>query len=92
MSPRECAHKSFFDIHPVTGATIEVFYADRSLETFGWVGAGWLASPARVCVYGTGERPVSDELLSLSRCLSQNFLGASLGAGVGIKSYSRISS
>jgi hypothetical protein len=33
-------HEAFFDIHPVTGATIEVFYADRSLESFGWRGAG----------------------------------------------------
>ena len=47
MSPRESAHKSLFDIHPVTGATIEVFYADRSLETFGWVGAGWFWWPRR---------------------------------------------
>jgi hypothetical protein len=28
------AHEAF-DIHPVTGASIEVFFADRSLETFG---------------------------------------------------------
>ena len=31
----------FFDVHPRTGATIEVFYADRALETFGRCGAGW---------------------------------------------------
>jgi hypothetical protein len=31
----------FFDVHPQTGATIEVFYADRALETFGRCGAGW---------------------------------------------------
>ena len=30
-----------FDIHPRTGANIEVFYADRALETFGRCGAGW---------------------------------------------------
>src|SRR6202035_623671 len=30
-----------FDVHPRTGATIEVFYADRTLETFGRGGAGW---------------------------------------------------
>jgi hypothetical protein len=30
-----------FDIHPVTGASVEVFYADRTLEGFGWSGAGW---------------------------------------------------
>ena len=31
----------FFDVDPQTGATIEVFYADRRLETFGKGGAGW---------------------------------------------------
>jgi hypothetical protein len=30
-----------FDVHPVTGRSIEVFYADRTLETFGRGGAGW---------------------------------------------------
>jgi hypothetical protein len=30
-----------FDVDPRTGATIEIFYADRTLETFGRCGAGW---------------------------------------------------
>jgi hypothetical protein len=30
-----------YDIDPRTGVTIEVFYADRALETFGWGGGGW---------------------------------------------------
>jgi hypothetical protein len=30
-----------FDIHSLTGASIEVFYADRTLETFGRSGGGW---------------------------------------------------
>ena len=38
-NPRQRA--PFFDVHPQTGATIEVFYADRALETFGRCGAGW---------------------------------------------------
>ena len=37
-SPRP---QPLFDIHPLTGATIEVFYADGRLETFGRYGAGW---------------------------------------------------
>jgi hypothetical protein len=41
MAPLGPAHEAFFDIHPVTGASIEVFYADRSLETFGRCGSGW---------------------------------------------------
>jgi hypothetical protein len=35
------AHEPLYDIDPQTGATIEVFYADRALETFGRCGAGW---------------------------------------------------
>jgi len=34
-------HEPLFDIHPLTDASIEVFYADRALETFGRCGAGW---------------------------------------------------
>jgi hypothetical protein len=30
-----------YDVHPRTGAAMEVFYADRALETFGRSGAGW---------------------------------------------------
>jgi hypothetical protein len=41
MSAPARAHEAFFDVHPGTGAAIEVFYADRSLESFGWLGAGW---------------------------------------------------
>ena len=34
-------HEPIFDIHPVTGVDIEVFYTDRTLESFGRGGAGW---------------------------------------------------
>jgi hypothetical protein len=30
-----------YDVDPRTGSRIEIFYADRSLETFGRSGAGW---------------------------------------------------
>jgi hypothetical protein len=30
-----------YDIDPVTGVSVEVFYADRTVETFGRGGAGW---------------------------------------------------
>jgi hypothetical protein len=38
----DCRHRfePLFDIHPVTGASIEVFYA-VGLATFGRGGAGW---------------------------------------------------
>ena len=35
-----------FDVHPVTGASIELFYAD-GLATFGRRGAGWFRWPRR---------------------------------------------
>jgi hypothetical protein len=35
------AHDPLYDVDPRTGASIEVFYADRALETFGRCGAGW---------------------------------------------------
>jgi len=34
------AHEPLFDIHPRTGASIEVFYADRALERLGRCGSG----------------------------------------------------
>jgi hypothetical protein len=37
--PRQ--REPLFDVHPGSGASIEVFYADRALETFGRCGAGW---------------------------------------------------
>ena len=47
MFDRRPRHEPLFDIDPATGATIEVFYADRGLETFGRVGAGWFWCPRR---------------------------------------------
>ena len=41
-NPRQHARREpLYDIDPRTGASIEVFYADRALETFGRCGAGW---------------------------------------------------
>ena len=34
----QCAHHPLYDVDPQTGAAIEVFYADRTLETFGRCG------------------------------------------------------
>ena len=43
MAPTSCPPRCdpLFDVHPRTGAAIEVFYADRAMETFGKAGAGW---------------------------------------------------
>jgi len=42
---RASKNEPFFDVDPVTGFSIEVFYADRTLESFGWEGAGWFWLP-----------------------------------------------
>jgi hypothetical protein len=40
---RRAAFEPLYDIHPQTGATIEVFYADRTLAaSFGVRGPAWL--------------------------------------------------
>jgi len=44
VSRQRAAHEPIFDINPA-GASIEVFYADRTLETFGRSGAGWFWWP-----------------------------------------------
>ena len=41
MSGQRGRLEPLYDIDPQTGAPIEVFYADRALETFGRCGAGW---------------------------------------------------
>jgi hypothetical protein len=44
---RRQRHEPIFDVDPVTNISIEVFYADRTLETFGRSGAGWFWWPRR---------------------------------------------
>jgi hypothetical protein len=46
-SAMQCTHEPLYDILPLTGLSIEVFYADRTLETFGRGGAGWFWWPRR---------------------------------------------
>jgi hypothetical protein len=38
-------YEPLFDLHPRTGVSFEVFYSDRTLETFGRRGAGWFWWP-----------------------------------------------
>src|SRR5258708_3236110 len=53
MSPQEpnpgprAGREPLYDIDPRTGFSIEVFYADRTMETFGRLGAGWFWCPRR---------------------------------------------
>jgi hypothetical protein len=42
MAPLQLARREpIHDIHPLAGINIEVFYADRTMETFGRCGVGW---------------------------------------------------
>jgi hypothetical protein len=38
---QRAAHEPLYDIDLQTGVSFEVFYSDRTLETFGRGGAGW---------------------------------------------------
>ena len=38
---RQQKYEPLFDIHPMTGASIEIFWGDATLATFGRAGAGW---------------------------------------------------
>jgi hypothetical protein len=40
-------NEPLYDIVPETGVSIEVFYTDRTLETFGRGGPGWFWWPRR---------------------------------------------
>jgi hypothetical protein len=45
--PRRACLKPLYDIDPLTGISIEIFFADHALETFGRCGAGWFWWPRR---------------------------------------------
>jgi hypothetical protein len=48
MVPLQHARREpIHDVHPLTGISFEVFYSDRTLETFGRDGAGWFWWPRR---------------------------------------------
>jgi hypothetical protein len=38
---RHARQEPLFDVDPRTGISIEVFFADRTMETFGRLGSGW---------------------------------------------------
>ena len=42
FNSKQCTRREpLYDIDPRTGVSFEVFYSDRTLETFGTGGAGW---------------------------------------------------
>ena len=47
MTTSNDRYEPLFDVHPVTDLSFEIFYADRTLESFGRVGTGWFWWPRR---------------------------------------------
>ena len=42
FNSKQCTrHDPLYDTNPLTGVSFEVFYSDRTLETFGRRGTGW---------------------------------------------------
>ena len=64
-----------YDVHPMTGASIEVFYADRTLETFGGCGGVGFGSRADAALRRMAHGPFATSYSAA--------LGASLGASSG---------
>ena len=66
---RSQRYEPIFDVDAVTGVSIEVFWADATLETFGRRSVGWFWHfRRRGFAPGAGARSVSYELLSVSGC------------------------
>ena len=55
MSTDQRKLQPLYDDHPVTGESFEVFYADRTLESFGKIGARWFWWPRRRGFAPTGH-------------------------------------
>jgi hypothetical protein len=55
--PQRPRREPLYDIDPETGASIEVFYSDRTMETFGRSGAGWFWWPRQPGFSPDGSAP-----------------------------------
>ena len=78
FNSKQCTRRDpLYDINPLTGVSFEVFYSDRTLETFGRGGPGWFWwSRERGCPpagLAAGPFPTSYSAY-------RDALGASLGA------------
>jgi hypothetical protein len=71
------AHEPLYDIDPRTGAAVEIFYADRALETFGKCGEGWFWCSRRRGFSPDGPAtPVRYELRSVPKCTADEVASA----------------
>jgi hypothetical protein len=80
MAPTFCPHRPrrepLYDVDPAIGVSFEIFYADRTLETFGRSGAGWFWWPRR-----RGRSPGGPATGPFPSCYSayRHALGTGLG-------------
>jgi hypothetical protein len=49
-------HEALYDVIPGSGVGIEIFFSDRTMETFGRIGMGWFWWPRRRGLAPDGER------------------------------------
>jgi hypothetical protein len=71
-------HDPLYDIDAETGVSIEVFYADRTLETFGGCGSGWFWWPRR---RGFSPDGPATGPFATSYAAYRHALGTALGTG-----------
>jgi len=82
-------HEPLYDVSPRTGVSIQVFYMDRTLETFGRCGAGWFWWPRR---RGCSPEGVATGPFATSYSAYRHALGAALGADTNELSKSQVKS
>jgi len=76
MIPHALQREPLYDIVPETGVSIEVFYLDRTLETFGNCGAGWFWWPRR---RGSSPERSPTGPFATSHAAYRHALGTALG-------------
>jgi hypothetical protein len=89
MIPQAQKYEPFYDIDPETGVSIEVFFFDRTLETFGRCGAGWFWWPRR-----RGCSPDASAIGPFATCYAayRHALGTVLGTASGRDRLSQVKS
>jgi hypothetical protein len=86
-NPRQ--REPFYDINPLTGASFEVFYSDRTMETFGRRGSGWFWWSRR---RGCSPVALPTGPFATSYAAYRHALGAALGTASGRVHISQIKS
>jgi hypothetical protein len=75
---KQCTRREpLYDVNPLTGVGFEVFYSDRTLETFGRGGAGWFWRSRERCHPPAG--PATGPFAT-SYAAYRHALGTDLGA------------